>query len=64
MTRQGASAVVSSGDVLFTLVGLCGLYFVLGLLYLFLVGREVHHGPHPEVDGHSPYGDLPEVSGG
>ena len=37
--------MVSSGDVLFTLIGLTGLYFVLGLLYLFLVGREIVHGP-------------------
>jgi cytochrome d ubiquinol oxidase subunit I len=44
-TREGYSAVVSSGDVLFTLIGLTGLYFVLGLLYLFLVGHEILHGP-------------------
>jgi cytochrome d ubiquinol oxidase subunit I len=44
-TNQGFSAVVSSGDVLFTLIGMAGLYFVLGLLYLYLVGREVAHGP-------------------
>jgi cytochrome d ubiquinol oxidase subunit I len=44
-TNQGFSEVVSSGDVLFTLIGLAGLYFVLGLIYLFLVGREVAHGP-------------------
>ena len=44
-TSDGYSKFVSSGDVLFTLIGLTGLYFVLGLLYLFLVGREVAHGP-------------------
>jgi cytochrome d ubiquinol oxidase subunit I len=44
-TDQGHSAVVSSGDVLFTLIGMAGLYFVLGLLYLYLIGREVGHGP-------------------
>ena len=43
---------MSSGDVLFTLIGLTGLYFVLGLLYLFLVGHEILHGP----DAASPYG--------
>jgi cytochrome bd ubiquinol oxidase subunit I len=31
--------------VLFTLIGFCGLYFVLGLLYVFLIGREIAHGP-------------------
>ena len=44
-TSDGFSDAVSSGDVLFTLIGLTGLYFVLGLLYLYLVGREVLHGP-------------------
>jgi cytochrome d ubiquinol oxidase subunit I len=44
-TNDGISHAVSSGDVLFTLIGMAGLYFVLGLLYLFLVGREVAHGP-------------------
>jgi len=44
-TRDGYSAAVSSGQAVFTLIGFCGLYFVLGLLYLFLVGREVMHGP-------------------
>jgi cytochrome d ubiquinol oxidase subunit I len=29
----------------FTSLGFAGLYFVLGLLFLFLVGREVNHGP-------------------
>jgi cytochrome d ubiquinol oxidase subunit I len=54
-TRDGISHVVSSGDVLFTLIGLTGLYFVLGLLYLFLVGREIVHGPDHEPFA-SPYG--------
>jgi cytochrome d ubiquinol oxidase subunit I len=45
-TSDGISHVVSSGNVVFTLIGLSGLYFVLGLLYLFLVGREIAHGPH------------------
>ena len=46
-TQDGYSDVVSSGDVLFTLIGIAGLYFVLGLLYLYLVGREILHGPEP-----------------
>jgi len=44
-TQDGYSDVVSTGDVLFTLIGMAGLYFVLGLLYLYLVGREILHGP-------------------
>ncbi len=41
---------VHAGTTLFTLLGFCGLYFVLGLLFLFLVGREIAHGP--ERAGH------------
>jgi cytochrome d ubiquinol oxidase subunit I len=46
-TAQGASPTVHSGTVLFTLMGFCGLYFVLGLLFFFLIGREIAHGPGP-----------------
>ena len=38
-TGQGVSDVVSGGNVLFTLIGFTGLYFVLGVLFLFL-GRD------------------------
>ena len=44
-TAQGSSPTVHAGTALFTLLGFCGLYFVLGLLYLFLVGREIARGP-------------------
>ncbi|MEP7051197.1 MAG: cytochrome ubiquinol oxidase subunit I [Pseudomonadota bacterium] len=44
-TAQGYSASVSSGNTLFTLIGFSGLYFVLGLMFLFLIGRELSHGP-------------------
>jgi cytochrome d ubiquinol oxidase subunit I len=52
-TSQGASPNVHSGTVLFTLIGFAGLYFVLGLLFLFLIGREIVHGPVP-LDHHVP----------
>jgi cytochrome d ubiquinol oxidase subunit I len=48
-TRDGYSKVVSNGDTIFTLIGFVGLYFVLGLLFLFLVGREIGHGPEEEA---------------
>jgi cytochrome d ubiquinol oxidase subunit I len=44
-TSEGASPMVHSGTVLFTLIGFTGLYFVLGVLFLFLIGREIAHGP-------------------
>ena len=39
------SDVVNGGNVLFTLIGFAGLYFVLGVLFLFMVGREIVRGP-------------------
>ena len=48
-TAEGTSQLVHPGQTVFTALGFSGLYFVLGLLFLFLVSREVQHGP----DGHS-----------
>jgi cytochrome d ubiquinol oxidase subunit I len=44
-TAQGASPTVHAGTVLFTLIGFCGLYALLSVLFLFLVSREIAHGP-------------------
>jgi cytochrome d ubiquinol oxidase subunit I len=44
-TSEGSSSNVHAGSALFTLLGFAGLYFVLGVLFLFLVAREVAHGP-------------------
>ncbi|HMF94054.1 MAG TPA: cytochrome ubiquinol oxidase subunit I [Vicinamibacterales bacterium] len=52
-TAQGASQTVHSGTVLFTLIGFAGLYLVLGLLYLYLVGRELVHGPSATSQTHA-----------
>jgi cytochrome bd ubiquinol oxidase subunit I len=48
-TRDGHSKVVSNGDTIFTLIGFTGLYFVLGLLFLYLIGRQIAHGPDAAV---------------
>jgi cytochrome bd ubiquinol oxidase subunit I len=48
-TRDGYSKVVSNGSTIFTLIGFIGLYLVLGLLFLYLVGREISQGPEGEV---------------
>lgn len=53
-TAEGSSLNVSSGNALFVLLGFMGMYALLGLLYLFLVSREVEHGPGPEPDLHEP----------
>ena len=44
-TSEGHSKVVSGGDTVFTLIGFVGLYLMLGVLFLFLVGREISRGP-------------------
>jgi cytochrome d ubiquinol oxidase subunit I len=44
-TSEGASPTVHSGTALFTLIGFAGLYSILTVLFLFLVGREIAHGP-------------------
>jgi cytochrome d ubiquinol oxidase subunit I len=44
-TAAGISPRISAGSGLFTLLGFMGIYMVLGILFLFLVGREIEHGP-------------------
>ena len=44
-TPAGISPRVSAGNGLFTLIGFMGLYMVLGMLFLFMMGREIEHGP-------------------
>ena len=47
-TAVGTSPYVSAGNGLFTLLGFMGLYSVLSVLFLFLVAREIEHGPEQE----------------
>ncbi len=44
-TSEGTSHLVHGGQTVFTLIGFAGIYFVLGVLYLYLMIREVAHGP-------------------
>jgi cytochrome bd ubiquinol oxidase subunit I len=44
-TMHGTSPLVSGGDVVFSMLGFMGLYFVMGVLFLYLIFREVGHGP-------------------
>lgn len=52
-TAEGTSAQVSSGTIWFTLLGFFGMYFLLGVLFLFLIARLVANGPEiaPEPPG-------------
>jgi len=44
-TPQGVSPLVSAGNAWFTLIGFMGMYTVLGILFLYLMYREIEHGP-------------------
>ena len=44
-TAHGFSPTVSAGNGLFTLLGFMGMYFVMGVMFLFLIQREITHGP-------------------
>jgi len=52
-TAHGVSPRVGTGNAWFTLIGFMGLYTVLGILWLFLVYREIEHGPerHDSLHG-------------
>ncbi|MGA7906351.1 MAG: cytochrome ubiquinol oxidase subunit I [Candidatus Sulfotelmatobacter sp.] len=52
-TAEGYSKTVSAGNAMFTLLGFLGMYTVLGILFLFLVRREIEQGPLAEAStGH------------
>lgn len=44
-TADGVSPTVSAGNSLFTLIGFMGMYFVQGVLFLFLVIKNINNGP-------------------
>src|SRR5208283_3569324 len=54
-TEAGYSTAVSAGNGMFTLLGFMGIYMVLGILFLFLIRREIEHGP---VGGHESVSNL------
>jgi cytochrome d ubiquinol oxidase subunit I len=47
-TSAGFSQHVSASNALFSLLGFCGLYSVLAVLFIVLIYREMTHGPHRE----------------
>jgi cytochrome d ubiquinol oxidase subunit I len=59
-TAHGASTHVSAGNGLFTLLGFMGMYTALSMLYLFLMWREIDHGPRRSED-HSGHNTAPET---
>jgi cytochrome d ubiquinol oxidase subunit I len=48
-TAGGFSPTVSAGNGLFTLLGFLGMYSLLSILFMFLIVRELEHGPDPHA---------------
>jgi cytochrome d ubiquinol oxidase subunit I len=44
-TSEGVSRNISTGTGLFTLLGFAGIYLLLGILFLFLVVKDINEGP-------------------
>ncbi len=55
-TAEGYSTLVSAGNGIFTLLGFMGMYTVLSILFLFLIYREIAHGPAAEPPEPAPAG--------
>ncbi len=53
-TAQGVSPRVGAGNAWFTLIGFMGMYTVLAMLWLFLIYREIEHGPEAEIPAGAP----------
>jgi cytochrome d ubiquinol oxidase subunit I len=47
-TVDGYSKMVSAGNAWFSFLGFLGMYTMLSILFLFLVRREMEHGPDPD----------------
>jgi len=62
-TAHGASPMVSAGNGMFTLLGFMGMYTILSILFLFLMWREIEHGP-AFLSGQTRHGDPDAVPQG
>ena len=59
-TADGASPMVSAGNGMFTLLGFAGMYTLLSMLFLFLMWREIEHGP-AFLSGHTHHDDEESI---
>ncbi len=48
-TSDATSPTVAAGETIFTLIGFLGMYFILGLLLVYLTLREIDAGPASEA---------------
>lgn len=49
-TAEGVSPTVAAGEAIFTIIGFLGMYFLLGVLFLYLILREIGIGPRGSQD--------------
>jgi cytochrome d ubiquinol oxidase subunit I len=63
-TASGASPSVSAGNGLFTLLGFMGMYMLLGILFLFVIVREINHGPEAIAQEREPEHEEADALGG
>jgi cytochrome bd ubiquinol oxidase subunit I len=61
-TSQGGSPTVNSGETIFTLIGFAGMYFLLGVLFLYIVLREIGIGPNGRVTPNGSVTPSPSAS--
>jgi cytochrome bd ubiquinol oxidase subunit I len=47
-TADGVSPLLTTGNVLFSLIGFAGMYTVLSILWLVVMAQEIVRGPHPK----------------
>lgn len=52
-TLHGTSPTVSGGNVAFSALGFMGMYLVMGILFLYLILREIERGPESHDHGHA-----------
>jgi cytochrome d ubiquinol oxidase subunit I len=46
-TKDAFSATLSAGEVIFSLILFAIVYCALGVLYVYLLIKEMNHGPEP-----------------
>jgi cytochrome d ubiquinol oxidase subunit I len=46
-TSEAASITVSAGEILFSIILFGVIYLLLGSLFLYVLFKEVKHGPEP-----------------
>ena len=61
-TSQGYSSNVNASNSLFTLLGYMGLYLMLGILFIFIMQREVFRGPE-QTSRHSSQTEMRITTG-